>query len=206
MGLRFLKWSFFAFLSFNLHAALINRQEWAQMPPRFEEMELDEVKTLTTLHHTVHTQDDEILAMQAILYLHQEIYGWADIGYHFVVAPSGNIYEGRDLEYLGAHTLDKNKGNIGIAFMGCYDDVGCPKEGHPVTQVTEELLDSTARLLAYLSVEYQMSFDVGSVLGRSEWVTETSFPYSPGNKILEKRREILKRMEKILENSETIYL
>ncbi|MFQ5504227.1 MAG: peptidoglycan recognition family protein, partial [Planctomycetota bacterium] len=46
--------------------------------------------------------------------------GWGDIGYHFLVDPSGRVFEGRSLRYQGAHAGDErsNRGNIGICVLG----------------------------------------------------------------------------------------
>jgi N-acetylmuramoyl-L-alanine amidase len=44
--------------------------------------------------------------------------GWATIGYHFVVSPSGRIFRGRPVDRLGAHVLGHNAGTVGICLMG----------------------------------------------------------------------------------------
>jgi LysM repeat protein len=48
---------------------------------------------------------------------------WACIGYHFIIDPSGKIYEGRPLKYQGAHAGNNevNRLNIGICLMGDFD-------------------------------------------------------------------------------------
>jgi hypothetical protein len=43
---------------------------------------------------------------------------FADIGYHFIVDPQGNIWEGRPLRYQGAHVKDQNERNMGVMVMG----------------------------------------------------------------------------------------
>ncbi len=49
-------------------------------------------------------------------------YNFADVGYNFMIASNGTIYEGRSLQFEAAHVLGKNPGNIGIAFLGDYSD------------------------------------------------------------------------------------
>lgn len=44
--------------------------------------------------------------------------GWADLGYHYVIDPSGRIWEGRNIRYQGAHVKDQNENNLGILVMG----------------------------------------------------------------------------------------
>lgn len=41
--------------------------------------------------------------------------GWADLGYHYVIYPSGNVYAGRAANTQGAHALNGN-GMPGISF------------------------------------------------------------------------------------------
>jgi hypothetical protein len=43
---------------------------------------------------------------------------WADIGYNFLVAPDGTVYEGRGWGFAGAHARGKNSESIGVAFIG----------------------------------------------------------------------------------------
>jgi len=48
---------------------------------------------------------------------------WACIGYHFIIDPSGRVYEGRPLKYQGAHAGNDqvNRLNIGVCLMGNFD-------------------------------------------------------------------------------------
>lgn len=46
--------------------------------------------------------------------------GWADIGYHLVVMPSGRTFEGRDDALMGAHVRGRNRGTFGVALAGDY--------------------------------------------------------------------------------------
>jgi N-acetylmuramoyl-L-alanine amidase len=47
--------------------------------------------------------------------------GWATVGYHFVVSPSGRIFRGRPVDRLGAHVLGHNVGTVGICLMGNFE-------------------------------------------------------------------------------------
>ncbi len=65
---------------------------------------------------------------------HLEVSGFADIGYHFVIAPDGTIYEGRALDRMGAHAgvtregtkgdrpSDPDWGAVGIVLDGYFGD------------------------------------------------------------------------------------
>ena len=61
----------------------------------------------------------EAAAMRSIQRMHQA-FGWVDIGYHYVIFPSGRIYEGRPDSVYGAHTRGAND-ELGFAFAGNYE-------------------------------------------------------------------------------------
>lgn len=76
-----------------------------------------------TLHHTViallpsnATQQQEILRMRRILDIHLNSSGYSDIGYHYIVMPSGRVYEGRSSRKRGAHDIIND--GIGVAVDG----------------------------------------------------------------------------------------
>lgn len=49
--------------------------------------------------------------------------GWADIGYHFAIDPSGRVWQARPLDWQGAHVKDNNDGNLGIVVFGNYEQI-----------------------------------------------------------------------------------
>jgi len=44
--------------------------------------------------------------------------GFADVGYHAVIQPDGELQRGRGLTSLGAHVEGNNDGNIGVCLVG----------------------------------------------------------------------------------------
>jgi len=52
--------------------------------------------------------------------------GWSDIGYHFCILLDGTVEAGRPVSRQGAHCKGKNKGTIGICYIG-----GCDKNMQP---------------------------------------------------------------------------
>lgn len=48
--------------------------------------------------------------------------GWAGIGYHFFINKEGKVYEGRPVEYIGAHAGYNNDDSIGICFEGNFEN------------------------------------------------------------------------------------
>jgi tetratricopeptide (TPR) repeat protein len=88
---------------------------------------LDRMTTIwrITVHHTATTlpSNSSRVAADAIRTFqkqHQDDKGWADIGYHYVVDPSGRIWEGRPIQWQGAHAgnPELNVGNVGVALIG----------------------------------------------------------------------------------------
>jgi hypothetical protein len=48
--------------------------------------------------------------------------GWAGVGYHFVVMPSGRVFEGRPIWAIGAHATGHNRASVGIALAGNFEE------------------------------------------------------------------------------------
>ena len=94
------------------------------------------------VHHTAGANFDTHpkATMRAIYWYHTARQGWCDIGYNFVVAPDGTVYEGRwarsyaPFEHhdgesrdgrvvTGAHVAGYNSGSVGVSLMGNYSQV-----------------------------------------------------------------------------------
>lgn len=110
---------------------VIPRSEWGARPPRsVSHMANDSGGVF--VHHSVGaaptSEDGERTEMRAIQRFHMDTRAYVDIGYSFVVAPSGRIYEGRGLNVAGAHTQnDAGTGNYnstsyGLCVMGNYEN------------------------------------------------------------------------------------
>jgi hypothetical protein len=135
-----------------LELTLINRAEWGNEeianPEGIDVM--NGVKRIT-IHHDgmpplpMKTEGQIKSRIVSIRKAHSKKY--ADIGYHFIVDPLGRIWEGRPLEYQGAHVQGKNENNIGILFLGnTYHD-----------KPTEKGLDGLFTFLRYLRQRYEIS-------------------------------------------------
>ncbi|SHK46071.1 N-acetylmuramoyl-L-alanine amidase [Rhodothermus profundi] len=158
---------------------LIRRSEWgarpfigAPSPQPYYEYE--------TFHHTAgfapRTYSEGIQEVRNIQRFHQDVRGWSDIGYHFLLDLEGRIYQGRPFAderipfdqgpplVIGAHVGGHNTGNIGVAIMGCFHP---PEGGHCLDQLTPAARDSLVLLLAYLIDTY--GIDPAHILGHREW-------------------------------------
>lgn len=100
------------------------RSTWTSVPTPTELPNLQPLRI--TLHHTYlsgapsvnATQSQEISRMQLIRSSHVNGNGWSDIGYHFIVMPSGRVYEARSERKRGAHDVIND--GLGVAFDGIY--------------------------------------------------------------------------------------
>ncbi|QQR91791.1 MAG: N-acetylmuramoyl-L-alanine amidase [Myxococcales bacterium] len=110
--------------------APVSRDTWINGNSETQCEAIDKVpRYRITVHHTdQHDVTDGESSARSILAYHRsrvaneyEESWWCDVGYHFLIAPSGTIYEGRPIEYIGSHTAYQNDGNIGIALMGNYE-------------------------------------------------------------------------------------
>ena len=61
--------------------------------------------------------------------------GWKGVGYNFLIDMSGNVYEGRGLDYLGSHCPSRNADGYGV-----YVAVGAKQ--HPSTRAYEALTET----------------------------------------------------------------
>lgn len=111
-----------------------------------------------TLHHTAiqalspnASQAEESQRMKRLWEIHVQGNGWSDIGYHYVIMPSGRIYEGRAERKRGAH--DSINDGIGIAFDGIYTQ----------TQITPAQFQSAVALCTKLCQRYGINDPVTPV-------------------------------------------
>ena len=71
--------------------------------------------------------------------------GWSDLGYHYVIYPSGNIYEGRPARTWGAHSNTAGNSMPGISFA-------MNSELQPATPAALAALDDLADYLGLTTV------------------------------------------------------
>lgn len=115
--------------SFTFRSASIrSRVEWGC--PDGEDSRWTPAYTTVThavVHHTAgaNSVPDWDAEIRNIWFLHTISNGWGDIGYNFLIAPSGTIYEGRagGQGAIGAHFSCRNSNTVGIALLGTYSNV-----------------------------------------------------------------------------------
>lgn len=90
---------------------------------------------------------------------------WADVPYHFFVAPDGKIYEGRDIHTVGETNTEYNPtGHLLICCLGNYEEY----------EVPEAQLESLIRLIAWCSKTYKIP--VETLATHRDYSTQTTCP------------------------------
>ncbi|HEV7669860.1 MAG TPA: N-acetylmuramoyl-L-alanine amidase, partial [Thermoanaerobaculia bacterium] len=97
------------------------------------------------IHHTdtTNTSSDWPAQVRSIWSYHTYGRGWGDIGYNYLIDPTGVIYEGRagGDDVIGAHFLCQNQHTQGIALLGTYTS----------SSPTAQALQGLKTLLAWLA-------------------------------------------------------
>ncbi len=123
-----------------------------------------------TIHESDTPNNDTISAaarVRQIQSYHRDVRGWCDIGYHFLISSDGEIYEGRPITRLGAHTAGANTDNVGIALIGSFNQVA-PSSAQ---------LAATSALLRAIATQYGITLSRTTVKGhREQGTTETDCP------------------------------
>ena len=80
--------------------------------------------THLVVHHTAGSNysSDWPAVVRSIWSYHTLTQGWGDIGYNYLIDPTGVIYEGRagGENAIGAHFSGHNSGTMGVSIMGTY--------------------------------------------------------------------------------------
>ena len=80
------------------------------------------------LHHSAGPDDATV---ESVRRYHREVRVYADIGYHWIIGRDGSMLPGRPETEIGAHTVGRNSGTIGICLIGVViggDDPTFPAE------------------------------------------------------------------------------
>lgn len=143
---------------------LISRKSWAK--GRIDRKGLSRlgVPKYITLHHDALTPDpyydtsfkSSASRLEKIRTAHRKR-GWADIGYHFAIDPSGRLWECRPLDWQGAHVGGRNPSNIGVVVLGNFE------KQHP----TARQLQAISKTLSELMIKYDITNK--KVFSHREW-------------------------------------
>lgn len=127
----------------------------------------DPSKYRMAIHHTVTPATGDIpTRLRGIQNFHIDTRGWCDVGYHFLVSLDGQLWEGRELSSLGTHVGGNNSGNIGISFIGCFQDSGC--NGWTPSTPPDAMINAAAALVSRLSGLYGIDVNSSTVKGHRD--------------------------------------
>jgi len=117
--------------SSTLGLTILKREAWRAASPRGDKMTpVTGPYNRITIHHSakesdggseLHSDGDVAEVIKKIQTFHVRERGWGDIGYHFLIDSNGSVWQGRALDWQGAHASGANNiGNIGICLLGDY--------------------------------------------------------------------------------------
>ena len=143
----------------------------------FTEYEERPSTEMIVIHHAGFPDGDKDSSAEEIHKFHQEVNGWAGIGYHYVIRKDGTIEQGRRPLAVGAHAYHHNKNSIGICVAGNFD----------VAKIHSAQLDSLKLLTAWLCHKYKLNpMKKGVIVGHRN-LNDTS---CPGDNLYKKLDEI----------------
>lgn len=83
--------------------------------------------------------------------------GWSDCGYHLVIKLDGTVQTGRPMNRVGAHTYSKNRGSIGICYIGGMDRT----MDNWIDTRTDKQKTALIEVLTALKIEYPQAIIYG---------------------------------------------
>ncbi len=117
--------------------------------------------SMITIHHTETPSNDAMSTaarLRQIQNYHIDVRGFCDIGYHFLVGQDGQVYQGRPENVVGAHAGGHNQDNVGIAFVGTFNDAA----------PSDAMMSAAARIMGALARGYGISLSRTTVKGHRE--------------------------------------
>ncbi len=162
---------------------VVSRAQWCQSQPTLSctySNGLEYVPvTHLVLHHTVtsNSSGDWAATVRAIWFFHgdESGNGWGDIGYNYLVAPDGVIYEGHygGDNVAGTHAAFANHGSMGVAMLGNYTSQNPPWL----------LRDSLADLYAWKADQQDIDvYDSSKLPNEGNNVTDRGLPHLMGHR------------------------
>ena len=144
---------------------------------RFTEYEERPTTEVIVIHHAGFPDGDKDSSAEEIHKFHQEVNGWAGIGYHYVIRKDGTIEQGRKPLAVGAHAYQHNKNSVGICVAGNFE----------LVKVPSVQMDSLKLLTAWLCQKYKLNpMKKGVIVGHRD-LNDTA---CPGENLYKKLGEI----------------
>lgn len=131
---------------------VLSAESWNSQPDPFPASYEHEPRIVLIHHAGVHWKDDDdpVKKLQGLQAWGKRDRGWADVPYHFLIAPDGRIFEGRDMKYKpDTNTNFDTTGYINVQLWGHLDEQPLP----------DAQLEATVRLTAQLAEQLNMPTD-----------------------------------------------
>ena len=144
----------------------LDRETWGALPRNDDNMNaidgsVSNYYNIVVIHHTDGPQDASPIEVQKE-HLDKKL---SDIGYHYIIDSDGVVYEGRELQFIGAHVTGGNSGKIGIVLTGnfqsgqdIWSSIKNFVQGAMPTQPTSAQIDSLKNLISALDSAYGIEF------------------------------------------------
>ncbi len=166
---------------------IICRKDWHAETAR-NDMERDLIKCKFAIHHSAGSAVSSGETVKNIQHAHIHEKKWSDIGYHFLIGRDGKGFEGRELQWQGAHVEGENKANIGICFLGCFESTE-PRSDEP----TPEMIGKAGELVGILAHRFNIELSFATLKGHKQHKNAKTF--CPGNKVMECLDDILSKAQ-----------
>lgn len=138
---------------------IVSRDDWGSKPQPMPTTRRH-VPKLITIHHAGvlwKAGTDPAQSVRNLQRFSQNEKKWPDVPYHFMIAPDGRVFEGRDLSYEpDSNTKYPLNGVLNIELMGNFEE----------QRVSVEQLRATALLIAKLCRELQL--DPATIRGHGD--------------------------------------
>lgn len=140
------------------HLNITHRYQWSALNPKYGYYyHIPKVITIHDSYRLFKQHNKKFIKLfkgcktvKEIQKLHMEKYGLIDIGYHFIIDITGEIFEGRPIETIGNvpnvlnQKIKSDDGNIHIMFVGNFD----------VESPSRQQVRALLNLLEYINREY----------------------------------------------------
>lgn len=138
---------------------IVTREEWGSKPQPIDEAKRHTPSLLTIHHEGVlwRVGTDNAQKLRNLQSWGQREKNWPDVPYHYIIAPDGIVYEGRDWHYQPESNTDYSlDGVLNIELLGNFEE----------QRVEKTQLDALVALIAKLCVDLKL--DPATIRGHKD--------------------------------------
>jgi hypothetical protein len=138
---------------------IVTREEWGSKPQKIDDAKRHVPKLITIHHEGVPWKvgTDNAAKLRNVQSWGQREKNWPDLPYHYIIAPDGIVYEGRDWHYQPeSNTKYSLEGVLNIELLGNFEE----------QRVDARQLDSLVKLIAKLCTDLKL--DPATIRGHKD--------------------------------------